>query len=103
MKADFLCVPNRIKIWHPSDLHVKRFISSCAAQKYQITTLVTISASGQIIPHMHIFLGQQFAYNPLEGRDYFGCSSNGWIKIGLFYDWIKSIFLFVLDLSNQFC
>ena len=66
----------------------KMIYSSCAAQKSQITTLVAISASGQIIPPMHIFPGQRFAYNPLEGGvegAYFKCSNNGWIKTELFY------------------
>ena len=62
---------------------------SCAAQKSQITTLVAISASRQIIPPMHIFPGQWFAYNSLA---YFGCSSNGWIKTELFNGWIKKHF-----------
>ena len=57
--------------------------SCCAAQRFQITTLIAISASGQIIPLMHIFPGKGFSYNPFEGRvegTYFGCSNNGWIK-----------------------
>lgn len=35
--------------------------------KEQITTLCTISAAGNVIPPMHIFSGQRFHYNPLEG------------------------------------
>ena len=73
----------------------KTVYSSCAAQKTQITTLVAISAGGQIIPPMHIFPGQRFAYNPLEGGvegAYFASSSNGWIKTELFYGWIKKHF-----------
>ena len=44
---------------------------------------------------MHIFLGQRFPYNPLEGGvegAYFRCSSNGWIKTELFYGEIKNHF-----------
>ena len=40
-----------------------------------ITTLVDISASGGIIPPFHIFSGERFSYNPLEGAvegAYFG-------------------------------
>jgi hypothetical protein len=73
----------------------KTVYSSCAAQKSQITTLVAISASGQITPPMHISPGQRFAYNPLEGGvegAYFARSSNGWIKTELFYGWIKNHF-----------
>ena len=85
----------------------KTVYSSCAAQKAQITTLVAISASGQIIPKMHISPGQRFAYNPLEGGvegAYFASSSNGWIKTELFYGWIKKKpFPFMLDVRNQFC
>ena len=71
---------------------IKNGLSSCVAQKSQIATLVAILVSGQIILLMHIFPGQQFVYNPLEGGvegAYFGLSSNRWIKIELFYSWIK--------------
>ena len=96
MKADFLCVPNLVKILAP--VGSKTVYSSCAVQESQITTLVAISASGWIIPPMHtcIFL-ERFTYDPLEGGvegAYFGCSSNGWIKTELFYGWIKKHFPF---------
>ena len=94
-ESRFPLCPKSDKFLAPIGSTCKTVYSSCAAQRYHNTTLVTISASGQIIPHMHIFPGQQFAYNPLEGGDYFGCSSNGWIETGLFYDCIKSIFPFV--------
>ena len=60
MKADFLCVPNWVKFWHLLDL--KWFILlELHKFKPQITTLVAISASGQIIPPMNIFHGQWLA------------------------------------------
>ena len=34
--------------------------------KEQITTFCAGSASGEVIPPMHIFAGQQMSYNPLE-------------------------------------
>ena len=40
--------------------------ASGSAQKQQITTLVAISASGNIIPPMHVFPGVRFSYNPME-------------------------------------
>ena len=63
--------------------------------KDQITTLCAGSASGALIPPMHIFAGQRFAYNPLEGGvpgAYFGKSKNGWIDSELFYGWLANHF-----------
>lgn len=48
---------------------------TCSAKKEQITTLVAISASGGITPPFHIFPGERFSYNPLDGAvegAYFG-------------------------------
>ena len=63
--------------------------------KEQITTLCAGSASGEMIPPMHIFAGQRFSYNPLEGAvpgAYFGKSQSGWIDTELFYGWIANHF-----------
>ena len=65
------------------------------SSKEQITTLCAISASGNIIPPMHVFAGQRFKYNPMEGcvpGSYFGKSPNGWMTTELFYGWIANHF-----------
>ena len=44
---------------------------------------------------MHIFAGQRFGYNPLEGAvpgAYFDKSPTGWIDTELFYDWLANHF-----------
>ena len=64
--------------------------------KEQITTLCAISAAGNIIPPMHIFSGQRFRYNPLDGcvtGAYFGKSEKGWITKELFYGWLANHFI----------
>lgn len=63
--------------------------------KEQITTLCAGSAAGEVIPPMHIFAGQRFAYNPLDGGvpgAYFGKSATGWIDTELFYGWLANHF-----------
>ena len=64
--------------------------------KEQITTLCAISAAGDVIPPMHIFSGQRFRYNPLEGgvsEAYFAKSEKGWITTELFYGWLANHFI----------
>ena len=64
----------------------------CSAKKEQ---LVAVSASGGIILPFHIFPGERFSYNPLEGGvegAYFGRLSNGWIITQLFYGWVANHF-----------
>ena len=61
-----------------------------ADTKEQVITLCATSAAGIAIPPMHIFSGQRFWYNPLDGcvaGAYFGKSEKGWIK-PLFYGWL---------------
>ena len=73
----------------------KTMYRTCSAKKEQITTLVAISASEGIIPPFHIFSGERFSYNPLEGAvegAYFGRSPNGWITTELFYGWVANHF-----------
>ena len=70
------------------------FLCACAKsgkilclKQFTLLVLIAISVSGRIIPPIHIFPGQRFTYNPLEGGvegAYFGCSSNGWIKTEFF-------------------
>ena len=63
--------------------------------KEQITTLCAGSAAGNVIPPMHIFPGQCFGYNPLDGTvpgAYFGKSASGWIDTELFYGWLANHF-----------
>ena len=65
------------------------------SSREQITTLCAISASGNIIPPMHLFPGQRFKYNLLEGGvpgAYFGKSQNGWMTTELFYGWLVNHF-----------
>ena len=60
--------------------------------KQQITTLCCISAAGGVIPPMHVYPGERFGYNPLEGGvegAYFGKSQNGWMTQELFHGWIS--------------
>jgi len=40
---------------------------------------------------MHVYPGERFGYNPLEGGvdgSYFGKSPNGWMTQDLFYGWL---------------
>ena len=63
--------------------------------KENITTLCAASASGNVIPPMHIFSGERFKSNPLEGAvagAYCGRSPNGWMSTELFYGWIANHF-----------
>jgi hypothetical protein len=84
----------------------KTVFSSCSAQKSQITILVAISASGQIIPPMHISLDSGLHIIPLKVEwrvltlhvQAMGGSKQNFFMVGL-----KSIFPFVLDVSDQFC
>ena len=65
------------------------------SSKEQLTTLCAISASGNIIPPMHVFPGQRFKYHPLEGcvpGTYFGKSLSGWMTTELFYGWMVNHF-----------
>ena len=65
-------------------------------KKEQITTLCAISAAGDAIPPMHIFSGQRFWYNPLDGcvsGAYFGKSEKCWITTEFFYDWLANHFI----------
>ena len=72
------------------------------SSREKITTLCAISASGNIIPPMHLFPGQRFKYNPLEGcvpGAYFGKSPSGWMTTELFYGWLANHF--VLQISPR--
>ncbi len=73
----------------------KTVYRTCSANKEQISTSSAVSASGGIIPPFHIFPGERFSYNPLEGGVegvYFGRSSKGWITTQLFYGWVANHF-----------
>ena len=66
-----------------------------SASKQQITTLACINAAGSAIPPMHIFPGERFRSNPLEGAvhgAYLGRSPSGWMDSDLFYGWIEGHF-----------
>lgn len=73
----------------------KNVYTITADTKEQITTLCAVSASGEVIPPMHIFPGMRFKYNPMlnsvDGA-YFGHSPTGWISTELFYGWIANHF-----------
>lgn len=65
------------------------------SNKRQITTLCCISAAGGVVSPMHIYPGERFGYNPLEGGvdgAYFGKSPNGWMCQDLFNGWISKHF-----------
>ena len=66
------------------------------SSKQQITTLVCVNAAGQVVPPMHVFPGERFHCNPVEGGvygSYMGRSSNGWMDSDLFYGWLSNHFV----------
>lgn len=74
----------------------KSLYSITSANKQQITTLACINAAGQCIPPMHVFPGERFRSNPLEGAvpgAYFGRSESGWMDSELFYGWLSGHFV----------
>ena len=92
-ESGFPLAPKGGKVLAPRG--TKTVYRTCSAKKEQITTLVAVSASGGIIPPFHIFPGERFNYNPLEGGvdgAYFGKSPNGWITTELFYGWMANHF-----------
>ena len=92
-ESGFSLCPKSGKVLAP--VGIKSVYSTVGPQKLQITTLVAIGADGSVIPPMHIFPGERFAYNPLHGcvdGSYFGKSSSGWMKTELFYGWIANHF-----------
>lgn len=73
----------------------KTVYSISSSSKQQITTLACINAAGQAIPPMHIFPGQRFRSNPLEGSvhgAYLGRSPSGWMDSELFHGWLRNHF-----------
>ena len=55
--------------------------------KQQITSLVCINAASRVVPPMHVFPGERFHGNPVEGGvygSYMGRSCNSWMcfKVG---------------------
>ena len=76
MKVDFPSSIGTGRVMAPRG--AKCVYSICSPSKKQITTLVCVSAAGQVIPPMHIFPGERFRFNPLEGGVY-GLHQDGWI------------------------
>ena len=63
--------------------------------RQQITTLVAVNAAGQWIPPMHVYPGERFRTNPLQGGvpgAYMGRSATGWMTAELFYGWLTCHF-----------
>ena len=92
-ESGFPLCPKSGKVITPKCM--KTVYSTEGNQKQQITILVAICANGSVIPPMHIFAGERFNYNPMEGAvdgAYFGKSPTGWIKTELFYGWIANHF-----------
>ena len=61
-----------------------------------ITTLVCINAAGQVVLPMHVFPGDQFHGNAVEGGvygSYVGRLSNGWMDSDIFYGWLSNHFV----------
>ena len=87
MKVDFLCIPNRVKFWLPSNL--KLFILPVLHRNLRLL-LLSLSLLADRSFHPCIYISQDSSlHNPLEGGvegAYFGRSSNGWIKTELFYN-----------------
>ena len=74
--------------------------------KEQVTTLCAVSAAGGVIPPMHVFPGERFTYNPLEGGidgAYCGKSSNGWMTQELFFGWISGHFAIKISPERPVC
>ena len=91
MKLGALSVPNLAKFSHWLEM-------STMLPQIQLSRLLlcALSAAGDVIPPMHIFSGQRFWYNPLEGGvsgAYFGKSEKGWITTELFYGWLANHFI----------
>ena len=69
--------------------------SVTSSSKQQITTLACINAAGSAIPPMHVFPGERFRSNPLEGAvhgAYLGRSTSGWMNAELFNGWLTHHF-----------
>ena len=65
-----------------------------------------VSATGAIIPPMHIFPGERFSYNPLAGGvegAYFGKSPSGWMTQELFNGWISNHFIRHISCESPVC
>jgi hypothetical protein len=60
------------------------------SDKTQMTIMAAASAAGHFVQSMIIYLGQRFAYNPLEGFEdaAFGRSENGWMDSEVFISWL---------------
>ena len=55
--------------------------------KQQMTTLCAVNAAGDIVPPTHIFSGERYKSNPMEGcvdGTFFGRSPNSWIQQSYF-------------------
>ena len=56
------------------------------SSKQQITMLACINGAGQWISPMHVFPGERFRFNPLEGGvqgAYIGRSQSGWMNCSM--------------------
>lgn len=85
---------------------VRQVYQVTGSSKQQITTLRCISAAGDVIPPMHVFPGERFRYNPLEGSiegAYFGKSTNGWMMQELFYGWLTGHFVNRISSQRPVC
>ena len=85
---------------------VRQVYQVTGSSKQQITTLCCISAVGDVIPPMHVFPGERFRYNPLEGSvegAYFGKSTNGWMTQELFYGWLTGHFAHRIPSQRPVC
>lgn len=73
----------------------KTIYSVTSSSKQQITTLACINAAGNVIPPTHVFPGERFRSNPLEGAvygTYMGRSTSGWMDSELFNGWLSNHF-----------
>lgn len=55
---------------------------------------------------MHVYPGERFGYNPLEGGvdgSYFGKSPNGWMTQDLFYGWLTGHFVQQIPPTRPVC
>ena len=103
-ESGFSLCPKSGKVVAPKG--AKDVYSVTGNNKQQVTTLCAIGAAGGIIPPMHVYPGERFAYNPLEGGvegAYLGKSQNGWMTQELFFGWISRHFATKIPSDRPVC
>ena len=79
-----------------AEVGAKDVYNMSSADRTQITILACCSASGYVLPTMHVFPGERFKYNPLHEsvpNTFLGRTKNGWMDTELFYMWLANHFV----------